>query len=127
VRNQTIKDKLALKYEDRQFIKKAPVIIACCADKTRDPDYQEWEISVSLAMENILLAANELGLGACILTTFLRHPKHHLDRKEIVKALNLPPNIELIALIAVGYKDPSEKIERKELREIKEIIHWDTY
>jgi len=30
-------------------------------------------------------------------------------------------------LIALGYPDPSEKIEEKELREIDEMIHFDKW
>jgi len=127
VRDKEIKEKLALNYEDRQFVKTAPVVIAVCADKTKDPDYKDWEITTSLAIENMLLTAHDLGLGACYVTTFTHHEKHKEDRKKLMEALNLPENIELIALISVGYPNPSEKIEKKELRDIDEIIHYNKW
>jgi nitroreductase len=124
IKDKKIMEKLALKYEDRQFVKKAPVVIAVCADKTKDPDYKDWEITTSLAIENMLLTAHNLGLGACYVTTFIHHEKHKEDRKKLIEVLNLPENIELIALISIGYPDPSEIIEKKELRNIDEMVHY---
>lgn len=118
---------MVLDYKDRQYIKQVPVIIAVCADKSKDPDYKDYEITASLAVENILLAAHGLELGACFVTTFGHNKKHKKDREILIKALNLPDHIELIALIPVGWPDLSEKIEKKELREIKEMMHFDKW
>lgn len=123
VKDREIKEKLALQYKDRKYLKESSVIIAVCADKNKDTDYQDWDITASLAIENILLAAHNLGLGACFVTTFTHHEKHKADRKKLIEALNLPGHIELIALIPIGYSDPSEEIAKKELREIDEIVH----
>lgn len=123
VKKKLIKEKLALSYVDRQYIKQAPVVIAVCADKEKDIDYRDWDITASLAIENILLAAHDLGLGACFVTTFTHHQGHKEDRKKLIEDLNLPEHIELIALIPIGYPDSSEKIIKKELKEIDEIIH----
>lgn len=127
VKEGLVKEKLALTYDDRQYIKQAPVVIAVCADKAKDIDYRDWDITTSLAIENILLAAHDLGLGACFVTTFTHHQGHTKDRKRLIEALNLPEHIELIALIPIGYFDSSEKIIKKELREINEIIHIDKW
>jgi len=129
IRDAVIKEKLALGYEDRQFIKEAPVLIAVCADRTKDPDYKDWDITASLAIENMLLTIHDLGFGACYVTTFSHddRTKHKEERKKLIQILNLPENIELIALISVGYPDSSEKIEEKELRDIDEMIHHEKY
>ena len=127
IKDKAIKEKLALDYEDRQFMKQAPVIIAVCGDKTKDPKYKDWEITCSLAIENILLAAHDLGLGACFVTPFTHHEGHKEDRKKLIKTLNLPEHIKLISLITVGYPDPSEKIEEKELRNINEMIRFNKW
>ena len=82
---------------------------------------------MSLATENILLAAHNLGLGACYVTTFVHHKEHEEDRKILIRTLNLPEHIELIALIPVGYPDSSEEIRLKELRDIDEMIHFDKW
>jgi nitroreductase len=125
IKDKKVKEKLALDYEDRQFCKQAPIMIAICGDKTKDPKYKDWEITCSLAIENLLLAAHDLGLGVCFVTTFTHHEGHKEDRKKLIEALNLPEHIELIALIPIGYPDPSEEIEEKELREIDEMMHFD--
>lgn len=127
IRDNSVKEKLALEYEDRQFIKKAPVIIAVCADKTKDAKYRNWDITSGLAIENILLAAHDLGLGACFVTTFTHHEGHKDDRKALIEVLNLPGNIEMIALILIGYPDTSEEKPEKELREIDDMIHFDKW
>ncbi len=111
VRDKEIKEKLALDYKDRQYIKQAPVIIAVCADKSKDLDYKDYNITASLAIQNILLAAHSLDLGACFVSTF-HHRKHKKDREILIKALGLPKHIELIALIPIGWPDLSEKIEK---------------
>lgn len=127
VKDEKVKEKLALKYEDRQFIKSAPVIIAACVNTANDTKYKEWEIIVSLAIENILLAAHNLGLGACFVSTFAHHEGHKEDRKVLVEALSLPENMHLVSLIPVGYPDPSEEKKEKALRETDEMIHQDKW
>ena len=127
VKDGKVKENLALEYEDRQFIKTAPVIIAACVNKANDIKYREWEIIVSLAIENMLLAAHSLGLGACFVSTFAHHEEHKEDRKALVEALSLPESIHLVSLIPVGYPDPSEEKKEKELREADELIHQDRW
>lgn len=127
IKNNEIKENLALKYEDRQFIKDAPVIIAVCANKDNDPKYKEYVLSSSLSIQNIILSAESFGIGACILSCFLYNENHKEDKEFTRKLLNLPENIELIALISLGYKDNEEKIPEKELKTLEEIIHVDRY
>jgi len=127
VRDQGTKDKLALHYEDRQWAAKAPVLIACCADKNRDPDYKNWEVTVAMAIQNLLLAAHDKGLGACYAATFMHHSEHTAERTALREALALPENIELVAVVTVGYPDPSEEVKGKELRGLDEIMHQEKF
>ncbi|MFC2174894.1 nitroreductase family protein [archaeon] len=127
VREQKTKDKLALHYEDRQWVAKAPVLIACCADKNRDPDYKNWEVTVAMAIQNLLLAAHSMGLGACYVATFMHHVNHGAERDALREALALPENIELVAVLTLGYPDPSEELTEKELRGLKEITHKEKF
>lgn len=127
VKDKTIKERLALNYDDRQFIRHAPIIIVVCADKTKDQNYRDWDITASLAIQNLLLAAHDLNLGTCFITTFTHHETHKEDRIQLNETLNLPEHIELIAIIPIGYPNPSEEIEKKELRQINEIIHFNKW
>ncbi|MFH1752275.1 MAG: nitroreductase family protein [archaeon] len=123
IRNHETKAKLALSFDDRQFVASAPVIIAVLADTKRDPDYKVWESTTSLAIENILLSAHSLGLGACYVSTFMKHEKHKQDKEVLRSALNLPEQVELVALITLGFPKENAEIKQKNLRSLEEIIH----
>ena len=127
IEDQKIKEQLALQYEDRQFIKDAPTIIAVLANKNNDPKYKEYILSSALSIENMILAAESFGIGACVLSCFLYHEKHVEDKRISREILKLPDNIELVALLSLGYKDDAEEIPDKELRSYKDIVHFDTY
>lgn len=127
IEDQKIKEQLALQYEDRQFIKDAPVIIAVLANKDNDPKYKEYILSSALSIENMILVAESFGIGACVLSCFLYHEKHVDDKRISREILKLPDNIELVALLSLGYKDDAEEIPDKELRSYKDIVHFDTY
>ncbi|MFH1505762.1 MAG: nitroreductase family protein [archaeon] len=127
VKDQAIKQKLVLEYKDRQFLIKAPVVIAVCADKEKDAKYKNWDITSALAVENLLLAAHALGLGACYVDTFNHHEGHKEDREKLNKALGLPGHIELIAIMPLGYSDPSEDFKEKKLKAIGEMLHFDKW
>ena len=127
IRNKKRKTKLALGYEDRQWIIDAPVIIACLADMSCDIKYKNWEIVMGLAMENLILAAQAKGLGTCIVSAFSRNDIKALDRAELRNILRVPLSYDLCALITVGYPDPDEKIEHKPIRETDDMIRWEKW
>lgn len=127
VKDKNIKEKLALQYEDRQFIKDAPAIIAVLANKNNDPKYKEYILSASLSIGNMIIAAETLGLGSCVLSCFMNHKKHEEDKDTLRKALELPDNIELVCLLALGYRDNTEKIPNKQLSDYNNVVHMNTY
>ncbi len=75
----------------------APVwTVACLEDGTTPPT--RWSgASIYPAVQNMLLAARALGLGA-ILTT-----RHLLYEKETEAALGLPPGVHSYAILPIGY------------------------
>ncbi len=80
---------------------RAPVLIAVGVDRPSEPKVIEMEniCATAAAVENILLAANALGLGAMWRTgPAARDP-------EVKKFLGLNPDQELIAFVYVGYPD----------------------
>ncbi|MBU4484666.1 nitroreductase family protein, partial [bacterium] len=73
------------------------------------------------AVENILLAAAALGLGACWVAG---------DKKpycgQINELLNVPENYKLVALISLGV--PADKPgSRRRKKSLEEITHWDKW
>jgi nitroreductase len=122
IRDKGIKKELAFNYEDRQFIINVPVIIACCANTSNDPKYKEWIISASLSIQNIIIGAELLNLSTCFVSCFVNNEEHIEEKQKLRATLNLAENIELISLLAVGYRDSTEEIKPKILKDINDII-----
>lgn len=81
---------------------RAPVLIAIGVDKPAEPKVIELEniCAAAAAAENILLAANALGLGAMWRTG------HAASETEVKCFLGLEPDQNLIAFIYIGYPEP---------------------
>jgi F420 biosynthesis protein FbiB-like protein len=56
-------------------------------------------MSVSMAVQNLLLAATELGLGTCVMTGPL------IAADAFARILSVPEGWELLCLVSVGYPD----------------------
>lgn len=88
-----------------QMCARAPLCLAVCADPTREKYAGFWVQDCSAAVQNILLAAHALGLGAVWLGIAPGGDRAH----EVADLLRLPAGIEPLALIAVGH--PAEMVE----------------
>jgi nitroreductase len=121
VTDREIKQKLGAAYQSEWFFS-APVIIVACAhlDKAwkRFDGEEYWKVDVSIAMQNLVLAAWEQGLGTCWIGAF--------NENEAKKALGIPLDIRVVAMTPLGY--PAEKkgpiTDRKPLEEIVRYSHW---
>lgn len=81
----------------------APVVIVCTMPESDDEFWRMNRLlSVGTAIENILLAATGLGLGACNITFSF------YVRDEIAKTLQIPDDRTIIAIVAVGYPDEAQ-------------------
>ncbi len=114
-----VMDKWLRKMYEGQYL--APTYIAAYIDLRRrlyNDEFKElerlWAIqSLSAAIENMILAAWDLGLGSVWLGVPL------LIKDEFNKLLNPPPNCELQAVIALGYpKYVPKQRPRKDLSEV---------
>ena len=109
VRNPTGLNRLADGLPNGQMLRQAQVGIVVCGDQEAAHDKQ---LSFCLqdcgaAIENLLLAASALGLGACWLGV---HPREERMR-HVREALRIPEQILLIAVVAVGV--PAEQKEAR--------------
>lgn len=89
----------------------APTILACCYVKPAGFNFRVFEtdeenrhftgelISVSMAMQNILLLAEARGLGSLVLTAPL------IGAREIKKILGIPGKYTIAAFICLGHCD----------------------
>lgn len=101
-----------------RFIGTAPLLIVACADKDA-PSYIQ---GVSAAIENMLLTAHALGLGGCWTTLSLLIPE---TKDALYKLLEIPTNIEIIAVISLGY--PSRVPRLRPRKSIDEFTHYNKF
>ena len=69
----------------------------------KDPENKWYTRDVSLASENICIAAEAEGLGSCILC--------NINREKIREILKIPEKIVIDSVIALGYKDEISVVE----------------
>lgn len=95
----------------------APVLLPVFIDKTAMyhavKDYQ----SMGACLQNMLLAAHSLGLGAVWLGEILK------NAEAVRKLLALPEELELMAVIALGY--PSKGGQTSTRRSLNELLVYD--
>jgi len=73
--------------------------------------------SSAAAVATMLLGFYQMGLGAVWLGAPL------MAKKEIETLLNVPPNLSLLCLVAVGYPDESPQKERRPVEEVLRFIY----
>lgn len=105
------------------WIRNAPVVIIPCVNFKRtkarygDLGYKWAPIDTTSAVQNMLLAATELGIASCWVGGFLE--------KEIRNLLNLPSYVKPIGLIPMGYSD--EETTHKQKLDAKWVTHHNVY
>jgi len=83
----------------------------------KNPDLVSGEpLSVAMAVQNLLLAAQALGLGTCVLTGPL------LVQDALVGALDLPAGHDLTCLVALGH--PAESPAPPRRKTIEQIVEF---
>jgi nitroreductase len=124
VKEVETKRKLSYAALNQTFIQKASVVFVVCADVTRSSRVYgsrgEKLYSIqdtAAATENILLAAQELGLATCWVGAFREN--------EVAKAVKAPRNLRPVAIVAVGY--PAERPAAPQRRSVNEIVHYGTF
>jgi nitroreductase len=100
---------------------KAPVVICICAIPS-----QAWsrmdkknysDVDAAIAMDHLILAATELGLGTCWVAAF--------DPAAAREVLGLPKGLEPIAFTPLGYPaDRPGGKKRKPLADLVRYGHW---
>jgi nitroreductase len=121
VADPTKKEGLRAVY-NREWFVKAPVIIVACVDPEeawRRMDGEEyWKVDLAIAMQNLVLASTELGLGTCWIGAF--------NEDAAKKALGIPKNVRVIAMTPLGYP-AEEKGPVTDRKPLADIIHYDKW
>ena len=99
-------DSMAAKLPYAKMLTNAPLAIVVCGDTTRS---SYWYLDCSAATQNVLLAAEALGLGAVWTAAY-----PYEDRIDVVRQnTGLPENIVPLCVIPIGYPDVPQKAKDK--------------
>jgi len=117
VTDQVLKRKITM----RDWAAEAPIVIVGIANPTLSgtrADKHYYLLDMGIAMEHMMLAAAELGLGTCWIGGQFN--------EDIVRdTLKIPDQYRVVALTPLGYSD--EKPSLKERKDVKEIIINETW
>lgn len=96
---------------------KAAIVIALHTEVT-----DTWQCDGAIAAQNILLAAQDQGLGACWCHVYQRE-----GAQELIRSLtHLPQDLTVLCVISLGYKDEERKNYDPD-KLLYEKIHTETY
>ncbi|MEK6775554.1 MAG: nitroreductase family protein [bacterium] len=122
VRDQETRNRIAEILPYGKMIARAPAGMVVCGDILKAHDQLESYMlqDVSAAIENALLAASTLGLGACWLGV---HPRQE-RMAGLTRLFSLPDNIIPICAIALGF--PAEDPEAR-TRYNPDLVHLEKW
>ncbi len=118
VRGDELKQRLCQASLSQQAVAQAPVVYVVCADLDRAfKAYKQRGVELyclqdtAAAIQNLLLAAHAMGLGACWIGAF--------RERSVVEILQLPEHLRPIALVAVGVPAEDPRVPpRRSLGEV---------
>jgi nitroreductase len=121
--NEDIRNKLAkagLKQDFVSFTARAPLVVVACTDRNIASRYGERGMHLyciqdsAASVQNMLLAAHDLGLGTCWVGAF--------KEEKVREILGLPDNLRPVAIVPVGYpaRTPNapDRVSRQEAVEM---------
>jgi nitroreductase len=97
----------------------APVWIVACLDEGDQPPTPRSGASIYPAVQNMLLAARTLGLGATLTT------RHLLFEAEVEAILGLPPGVHSYAIVPIGY--PLGRFGPVRRGQLADVVYLDTW
>ncbi|NLG25422.1 MAG: nitroreductase, partial [Clostridiales bacterium] len=138
IRDQAIKDRLAVSCDDQPFIARAPMVLIFVADvrkwydafaeagaTPRDPGAGDLMLAVTdaaIAAQNAVVAADSLGVGSCYIGDIMEKCEEHRA------LLNLPDYAFPAVMLVLGYPTPAAEARKKPARrDLKHIVHIDRY
>ena len=138
IQSQEIKDVLAKRCDNQNFIAEAPVVLVFLADYQRWCDVLEsYEMTIPpmgegdlflamqdciIAAQNAVVAAEFMGIGSCYIGDIL---EHYEDNQ---KLLNLPKYVLPVSMLVLGRPTKQQKNRTKPERfKVEDIVFTDTY
>ncbi len=116
IRDQNLKLKIAELTKYHRIIEEAPVIIGVFLDNDALYHREKDIMSIGAALQNMLLMAHSLELGAVWLGEILK------NGELVRKLLELPPGYELMAIIATGYSTADQTSQERSRKPLEELV-----
>lgn len=102
----------------REWFTQAPLVICACAKTseawTRRDGKNYAEVDTTIAMDHLILAAADLGLGTCWIAAF--------DLAAAREILGLPPQVEPVAFTPLGY--PADEGKPKKRKSLADLVRY---
>ncbi len=99
----------------------APIVICACGIPSqswvRSDGKNYWEVDVTIAMDHLILAATDLGLGTCWIGAF--------NPDAANEVLKLPDNVEPIAFTPIGY--PADQPGYKGRKSMDKLVRYEQW
>ncbi len=106
---------------DRGWFVQAPMLLCACgipAQTWRRSDGKNYnDVDVSIAMDHMVLAATDLGLGTCWVAAF--------NPAAARQILGLPDGVEPVAFTPLGY--PADQPRPKERKALSELVRYEKW
>jgi len=103
------------------FLKNAPLGIVVCADPEK---CDVWVEDASIASIFLHLAAESLELGSCWIQIRMRmHDQTKTAQEYVQELLNIPGNLNVESMIAIGYPAESKPPHRKENLQYEKVYY----
>lgn len=107
---------------NKDWFVQAPVVVCACKVTAqgwvRRQDSKNYsEVDIAIAMDHLILAATDLGLGTCWIGAFEPEVTHQV--------LGIPADVEPIAFTPLGY--PSDEPKPKKRKERAEVVHFERW
>ncbi len=104
----------------RMGVEQAPLTVIVCAEPEKSSEVnnqQYYLVDSAIAMDHLILAAQNEGLGTCWVGQF--------DERRIKEMLHIPEEYRVVALTPVGI--PNETPDTEAKRDINEIAYSDSW
>ncbi len=116
--NDKVKTRLVREAGSMPLVRNAPLVIGVLYDNKYNLKQHANLQSAAASIQNMLLKAYEVGLGSVWLAG--------VGSQDVIKKiLNIPENLDVVALVAIGYPDESPAPPSR--RPVKEIIHFNRF
>jgi nitroreductase len=106
---------------NRDWFVQAPLVVCACGIPA-----QAWvrrdgknyaDVDVTIAMDHLILAATDAGLGTCWIA--------HFDPDAAREVLGLPEGVEPLAFTPLGY--PADQLKSRVRKELSELVRYERW